>query len=94
VSAWEDAAKGLVELIPAAIDLGVEIAAAIRPQVNEEEWKEYGPKIKEIVDLAMSGKDISDHELARFLPDPKDFALRALQARKRAERIASGIPVV
>lgn len=91
---WGTIVTALVFLIPEAIDLAVEIAAAVRPQVDEEEWSRLGPRIKGLVEKAMEGQEFTDDELAGYIPDPDDFRLRAVQARKRAERLLAGLPTV
>lgn len=86
-----------IEIIPELVSLTVDVTRIILDRVapdvdlDDDAWDQLGPKIRDLVTMAVSGQDISHEDLAQYIPS--ELRMRMLQTQKRIERIAAGLPV-
>lgn len=86
----------LSKLIPGIVGLAVDATKAIIEAktghtIDAESWKELGPQIQALVEKAIADGEFTDSELRQFIP--QDLDIRALQTKKKKERIEAGDPV-
>jgi len=84
----------LVAVVPEIVEIVTFLIEKVKPEVDADRWNELGPEIQSLIEKTISGEDFSHSELMQYIPDKGELELRALQLKKKAERIEKGLPVV
>jgi len=83
--------SAIIPLIGEAVNLAISIAGAVQKRVDPDRWREFSPKIQELLEEALNGEDFTHHELMEYIPS--EFKLALLQLQKRKQRIELGLEV-